>query len=92
VKEQERMIRLYDGEGMGDYVYIFRTNAPVPVLKELENCSKGKEEPPIWRNILIPMGYQFELVEECRHITPYTSSNRWLEKKFPKVTEAYNAY
>lgn len=91
-----RLVALSDGTGMGDEVLVFKTNAPVNRLKELEKQScevyingGDSEDVPIWADILIDEGYTFDLVGEHQHVTAYSSSSEWLKEKFPEITEHY---
>ena len=36
-----RLVTLSDGTGMGDYLYVFNTNAPIDKLKELKKNAKN---------------------------------------------------
>lgn len=94
--EKERLIALSDGTGMGDELIIFKTNAPVSELIELEKQScqvyldgGDDKDVPIWGEILTKKGYMFEFVDSHRHITPYGSSRTWMELDYPEVTEHY---
>ena len=94
--EKERWIALSDGTTMGDELVIFKTNAPVSELKELEKQScqvylngGDYEDVPIWKYVLNKKGYTFEFVDSHRHISPYGSSCTWLELDYPEVTEHY---
>lgn len=91
-----RLITLMDGTGMGDQLIVFKTNAPVEELKELECIScqvyldgKDSEDVPIWTNVLTEKGYIFEYVDEHQHITAYGSSTDWLDDKYPEIDEHY---
>jgi hypothetical protein len=95
-KEKFRMVSLSDGTGMGDMCYIFKTNAPVERLKELEKVScdaylhgNGYEDVPLWFEVLEKEGYVFNCIDECQHVGPYMSSTTWLETKYKKVKEHY---
>ena len=91
-----RLVTLSDGTGMGDYLYVFKTNTPADKLKELEKIScqvyldgGDAEDVPIWAKVLRAEGYTFEYVDEHRHITGRSSSGDWLEDKYPQITEHY---
>lgn len=91
-----RLVALSDGTGMGDEVLVFKTNAPVNRLKELEKQScevyingGDSEDVPIWADILIDEGYTFDLVGEHQHVTAYSSSSEWMKEEFPEITEHY---
>jgi hypothetical protein len=92
----ERLITLSDGTSMGGSLIIFKTNAPKERLKELEQLScdvfinnGSAEDVPNWADKLFEEGYLFEYVDEHGHITPFNSSNSWLEMKYPQITEHY---
>lgn len=82
-----RYIALTDGTTMGGELIIFKTNAPVEILKSLEKESCNVyinggdyEDVPIWHEVITEKGYEFEFIDSCRHITPYTSSREWLSE------------
>ena len=92
----ERLITLADGTTMGDMMIVFRTNAPVDELKELEKVSNdvylnsgGEEDVPIWAEVLKNKGYVFDYVDEHQHITAFETSSEWLEKEYPRIAEHY---
>ena len=92
----ERMISLSDGTGMGDSLFIFHTNAPAEELKKLErtSCDIYKnggcyEDVPRWKEVLEEKGYSFEYVDEHYHVTPFGTSDEWIEEKYPTITEHY---
>ena len=89
MKQKTRLITLSDGGGMGDELIVFKTNAPIDFLKNLEKISneaqKNCEEVPIWMDIVIDNGYQFEFIDSHCHVTAYGTSTDWLEKNFPKM-------
>lgn len=94
--ENLRLIILCNGTGMGDEMIVFKTNAPVERLKELEQQScqiyidgGSYDDVPIWLDVLTDEGYVFELVDEHQHITPFKSSSDWLEDKYSEITEKY---
>lgn len=94
--EDIRLIALADGTSMGDMIIVFKTNAPVERLKELEKQScqiyidgGDDENIPIWANVLSSEGYVFEYVDEHLHVTPYRSSSEWLEDEYHQITEHY---
>ena len=94
--ENLRLVILCDGTSMGDEMIIFKTNAPIERLKELENQScqvyidgGSYDDVPIWADILTDEGYAFEFLDEHQHVTPFVSSCEWLEDKYPEVTEKY---
>lgn len=87
----ERLIGIVDGDGMGGYVYIIKTNAPKSRLSELEQeCSYCNcDDMPDWAEVLTEEGYTYTYIDECRHVTPYGTSEEWLEDKYPGVIEMY---
>ncbi len=94
--EGERFIALSDGTGMGGILYVFATDAPVEMLKTLEKESnqvyedgRDGDEEPDWLEVLNKAGYSFEYVAEHRHVTPWGTSESWLEESFPQITEKY---
>ena len=94
--ENLRLVILCDVTSMGDEIIIFKTNAPIERLKELENQScqvyidgGSYDDVPIWADILTDEGYAFEFLDEHQHVTPFASSCEWLEDKYPEVTEKY---
>ncbi len=96
IANNNRLITLSDGTGMGDSVYVFKTNAPIEELKALEEESnniylKGgsSEDIPIWATVLEKKGYIFEYEDECQHITPHGTSESWLADKYDNITEHY---
>lgn len=81
-----RYITLTDGTGMGNQLIIFKTDAPVDVLKKLEKEScevylNGGDcfDVPIWAQVLEEQGYTCEFVGAHQHITPHGTSTVWLE-------------
>lgn len=93
---RQRLIALSDGSGMGDVMIVFKTNAPIEELKELNKISNDiyinggdAEDVPIWANILTDKGYVFDYVDEHQHITPFKTSEEWLKEKYPQITEHY---
>lgn len=94
MKQEIRLITLSTGNGMGDELIVFKTNAPIDFLKNLEKISneaqKNGDEVPIWMDIVIDNGYQFEFINSHRHVTAYGTSTDWLEKNFPKIKENYS--
>lgn len=93
---QNRWITLSDGSGMGDTLIVFKTNAPVEELKNLEKISNdlyknggSYEDIPIWAEVLTKKGYIFEYIDEHQHITAFETSTEWLEKKYPQILEHY---
>lgn len=91
-----RLITLTDGTDMGGMVIVFKTNAPSEELKELEKISNDiyinggeAKDVPLWKNVLEEKGYVFDCVGYHRHITPYGTSEEWLEDKYSSVTEHY---
>ena len=91
-----RTIALTNGTSMGDEMLIFKTNAPVEELKKLEKQScqvyldgGSEEDLPIWTEVLSQKGYIFECVDLHKHITPYSSSETWMETDYSNVTEHY---
>ena len=92
-----RLIALTDRTGMGGSVIIFKTNAPIEELKELERISnkvyisgsKNGEDVPIWADVLVNKGYIFDYVDEHQHITPCGTSTDWLSEKYPQTKERY---
>lgn len=91
-----RTVTLSDGTGMGDNLYVFKTNAPIAELKKLEEESckvylegRDSSEVPIWADVLTEKGYCFDYVAEHQHVNPYDTSSGWLEKNYPDITEHY---
>ena len=91
-----RLVTLTDGTGMGDELLVFKTDAPVEELKELERIScqayidGGEyEDVPIWTDVLTDKGYMFECIASHPHITPFATSSKWLENNYPNITERY---
>ena len=90
-----RLVGLHDGDGMGDFLYIFETNAPKSRLEALERESQkiadlgNYEDIPIWEDVLSDEGYVFDYVADHRHVTPYGTSESWRETNYPEVTEIY---
>lgn len=96
VNWNERLITLTDGLTMGDMTIVFRTNAPVEVLKELEKVSNAvylnsgsEEDVPIWAEVLKNKGYVFDYLDEHQHITAFGTSSEWLRENYPQITEHY---
>lgn len=93
--EERRLVTLSDGTGMGDDLMVFKTNAPSSRLKELETLccqiyeSKEEADIPIWSDVLEKEGYVFTCIAEHQHITAYSTSESWLEEKFPGIKEHY---
>lgn len=93
---KDRLISLTDGTDMGGMLIIFKTNAPVNVLKEIEVISNGiyinggdEDDVPVWREYLKQRGYNFEYIDECCHVTPFETSNDWLTTNYSQITEHY---
>jgi len=93
-----RYVILYEGEGMGDDVYIFVTNIEKEVLKATEKlCQKmkknGYEYIPTLSEILDnDFDKLFAYDNSCQNVTPYGTSNDWLEQYYPNVKETYYLY
>jgi len=91
-----RLITLTDGTDMGGIMIVFKTNAPTEELEALEKISNDvylnggdEEEVPIWKNVLEAKGYVFEYVDEHPNINAFDTSDGWLEKKYPQISEKY---
>lgn len=91
-----RLISLQDGTAMGDSIYVFKTNAPIEELKNLEKVScqvylehRDPDDVPIWAETLSSKGYIFEYQNECTNITPFTCSSDWLKEEYPEIEEHY---
>lgn len=89
-----RLISLSTGNGMGDDLIIFETNAPQELLKELEkeSCEIYKQdssEVPIWADVVEEKGYKFNYISHSQNVTPYGTSSSWKERNYPYVTEQY---
>lgn len=91
-----RLITLSDGSGMGDCRYVFNTDAPSEVLKELEreSCAVYRnggndEDVPIWADVLNTQGYTFDYVDECENVTAFGTSSDWVNVKYPQIIEHY---
>ena len=91
-----RLVTLSDGSGMGDCRYVFNTDAPSKVLKELEreSCAVYRnggndEDVPIWADVLNAKGYTFDYVDECEHVTAFGTSSDWVNEVYPQITEHY---
>lgn len=78
-----RLITFSDGDGMGDFQYVARTNAPAKVLKDMGQCDS------IWADVLNSKGYDFEIIDEHQHVTAYSTSKSWLEEKYSQIAEFY---
>ena len=94
--DDTRLITLTDGTTMDDLIIVFKTNAPIERLKELEKQScriyidgGDEDDVPIWANVLSDEGYIFEYVDEHRHVTPFRTSCEWLNDKYSQITEHY---
>ena len=91
---KKRNIVLSDSNGMDGELVILRTNAPINRLKSLEKESQklyaNGEDVPIWADILEAEGYMCDIVDSCRHVTPYCRSDDWQKEYYPEVTEFYN--
>jgi hypothetical protein len=92
----ERLVTLSDGTSMGGVLLVFKTNAPEKRLKELEKESclvyinnKSSEDVPIWSDVLSKEGYLFDYVDEHSHITPFGTSEDWLEENYSGINEHY---
>lgn len=66
-----RLIVLQDGTSMGDYIYLFRTDAPVSQLKKLlDECNRiymnggCEEDIPYWGEVIESEGYLFDPIDE----------------------------
>lgn len=93
---KQRLVTLTDGTDMGGVLYVFKTNAPMEELRELERVScdvyingGDDEDVQIWAEFLENKGYIFDYVDEHTHVTAYGSSSEWLEEKYPQITEHY---
>lgn len=93
---KERLISVSDGTAMGDELIIWRTDAPKKRLRELEKQScqvyiDGGEydDVPVWRDVLTGEGYQFEYIDSCQHVTPFTSSDEWMKTNYRQAREHY---
>lgn len=91
-----RLVTLAEGSTMGDYLYVFRTDAPIEVLKELERESCAvymnggdEEDVPVWATVLGEKGYAFDYVDECRNVTAFWTSKDWINDEYPQITEHY---
>lgn len=91
-----RFISLMDGTEMGDMLLIFKTDAPVEELKELERISNevylnsgDYDDIPIWSYVLKQKGYKFNYIDEHRNVTAYGTSGEWLKEKYPHIEEHY---
>ena len=94
--DKQRLITLTDGTDMGGMEIVFKTNAPIEELKELEKKSNDiyinggdEEDIPIWAKVLTDKGFTFEYVDAHQHITAFGTSTEWLNKKYPQITEHY---
>ena len=81
-----RYVALTDGTCMGDELIIFKTDAPVEVLKQLEKQScavflngGNSEKVPNWKSVVNDMGYVFEYIDSYCHVTAYATSGEWLK-------------
>lgn len=94
-QEMQRLVTLSDGTGMGDTLYVFDTNAPVDVLKDLEKVSNeayangNDDDVPIWGKELKTKRYTFCCIDEHQHVTPYGTSSEWLEERYSGIKEHY---
>jgi hypothetical protein len=94
--DKQRLITLTDGTDMGGVIIVFKTNAPIEELKELEKTSndiyingEDEENIPIWANVLTDKGFTFDYVDEHQHVTTFGTSTEWLNEKYPQITEHY---
>lgn len=91
----QRLVTLSDGTSMGDTLYVFDTNAPVDVLKDLEKVSNeayangNDDDVPSWGKELKTKGYTFCYIDEHQHVTPYGTSSEWLEERYSGIKEHY---
>lgn len=91
----ERYITLSDGTGMGGELIIFKTDAPVELLKQLEALSceavKADEDVPIWKEVVTNRGFEFKFIDSHQHVTAFGTSQDWLKEHAigSKVTEHY---
>lgn len=83
---------------MGDWLHIFKTNAPKELLEELEKSSceayingGDDEDVPIWADVVSSKGYSMLVVDSHQHITPFKTSKEWLEEHEigASITEHY---
>lgn len=92
----DRLITLTNGTDMGGTIIVFKTNAPVEELKELEKISNDiyinggdDEDVPIWSNVLTDKGFSFDYVDDYQHVTTFGTSTEWLKNRYPQITEHY---
>ena len=94
-KENTRYITLSDGTSMNGELIVIRTNAPVELLKELENLSnvayKNDDDVPLWWREVENKGYEYQNIDSCRNITPYCTSKEWLasHEEWRNIEEHY---
>ena len=93
---KNRLITLTDGTDMGGMIFVFKTNAPIEKLKELEKISNDvyingddEEDVPIWANALEEKGYACDYVDEHEHVTVFETSSDWLKEEYPQIKEHY---
>lgn len=93
---KQRLVTLTDGTDMGGMMYVFKTNAPIEELKELERISNDVyinggdyEDVPIWANVLKEKGYIFDYIDEHTNVTSFGTSSEWLKEKYPEIKEHY---
>lgn len=90
-----RYITLLDGASMNGELIVIRTNAPVELLKELENLSnvayKNDDDIPLWWREVENKGYEYQIIDSCRNITPYCTSKKWLasHEEWKNIEEHY---
>lgn len=91
----KRFVTLTDGTGMGGELLVFKTDAPVCELQELEKVScdltKDGKDAPIWTDVLAEKGYSFEYVDSHQHVTAFGTSSSWLEDHdvYKEIKEHY---
>ena len=96
IMDGQRLITLTDGTGMGGITIVFKTNAPIEELKELEKISNevylnngDEDDIPDWSTVLEEKGYTFEFVDECMNVEIGGTADEWLVEDYPMIQEHY---
>lgn len=81
---------------MGDELIIYKTDAPIELLKELEKIScqiyvngGDYEDIPKWSKVINEKGYLFEYIDSHIHVNSFATSRKWLHENYPEILENY---
>ena len=91
-----RLIVLQDGTSMGDYIYVFRTDAPASRLKKLlDECNKiyinggCEEDIPYWSEVIESEGYLFDYIDETCVSSSYAGNFDDIKERYVIDNQPY---